>query len=82
MQDTSEPQPSAGETQKDMNNVSCRRDMTEILLKTAYNTIQFIFVHEMFCSNNLDKQKVETIVAERENAGNQHFLFFPQRVLP
>ena len=28
-----EPQPSTGETQEDMNNVSCRRDMTEILLK-------------------------------------------------
>ena len=33
--DTSEPQPSTGETQEDMNNVSCRRDMTEILLKAA-----------------------------------------------
>ena len=32
-QDTSEPQPSTGETQED--NVSCRRDMTEILLKAA-----------------------------------------------
>ena len=31
-QDTSEPQPSTDETQEDMNNVSCRRDMTEILL--------------------------------------------------
>ena len=27
---------------KDMNNVSCRRDMTEILLKAAWNTIQSI----------------------------------------
>ena len=26
-------QPSTGETQESMNNVSCRRDMTEILLK-------------------------------------------------
>ena len=34
-QDTSEPQPSTGKTQEDMNNVSCRRDMTEILLKAA-----------------------------------------------
>ena len=34
-QDTSEPQPSTGETQEDMNNVSCHRDMTEILLKAA-----------------------------------------------
>ena len=34
-QDTSEPQPSTGETQEDMNNVSCCRDMTEILLKAA-----------------------------------------------
>ena len=34
-QNTSEPQPSTGETQEDMNNVSCRRDMTEILLKAA-----------------------------------------------
>ena len=33
--DTSEPQPSTGKTQEDMNNVSCRRDMTEILLKAA-----------------------------------------------
>ena len=32
-QDTSEP--STGETQESMNNVSCRRDMTEILLKAA-----------------------------------------------
>ena len=28
-------QPSTGETQKSMNNVNCRRDMTEILLKAA-----------------------------------------------
>ena len=34
-QDTSEPQPSTGETQEDMNNVSCHHDMTEILLKAA-----------------------------------------------
>ena len=34
-QDTSEPQPSTGETQESMNNVSCRRGMTEILLKAA-----------------------------------------------
>ena len=34
-QDTSEPQPSTGEAQEDMNNVNCRRDMTEILLKAA-----------------------------------------------
>ena len=34
-QDTSEPQPSTDETQEDMNNVSCSRDMTEILLKAA-----------------------------------------------
>ena len=34
-QDTSEPQPSTGETQKDMNKLSCRRDITEIMLKTA-----------------------------------------------
>ena len=27
--------PSTGETQEDMNNVSCRRDMTEIMLKAA-----------------------------------------------
>ena len=34
-QDTSEPQPSTSKTQEDMKNVSCRRDMTEILLKAA-----------------------------------------------
>ena len=34
-QDASEPQPSTGETQEDINNVSCRHDMTEILLKVA-----------------------------------------------
>ena len=34
-QDTSEPQPSTGETQEDMNNVNRRHDMTEILLKAA-----------------------------------------------
>ena len=28
-------QPSTGETQENMNNVICRRDMTEILLKAA-----------------------------------------------
>ena len=28
-------QPSTGETQESMNNVSCRRDMTKILLKAA-----------------------------------------------
>ena len=34
-QDTSEPQPSTGETQEDMKNVSCQCDMTEILLKAV-----------------------------------------------
>ena len=34
-QDLSEPQPSTGETQEDMTNVSCRSDMTGILLKVA-----------------------------------------------
>ena len=34
-QDTSEPSPSTGEIQESMNNVNCRRDMTEILLKAA-----------------------------------------------
>ena len=34
-QDTSEPQPSTGETQEDVNNVNCRCDMTKILLKAA-----------------------------------------------
>ena len=34
-------------TRKEMNNVSCRRDMSEILLKAAYNTIQSIN-HKMF----------------------------------
>ena len=34
-QDTSEPQPTTGETQEDMINVSCHRDMTEILLKAV-----------------------------------------------
>ena len=34
-QDASEPQPSTGKPRKDMNNVNCRRDMTEILLKAA-----------------------------------------------
>ena len=34
-QDTSEPQPSTGETQDDMNNVSCSHDITEILLTVA-----------------------------------------------
>ena len=34
-QDTPEPQPSTDEIQESKNNVSCCRDMTEILLKTA-----------------------------------------------
>ena len=34
-QDTSEPQPSTGETKEDMNNISCCHDMTEILFKAA-----------------------------------------------
>ena len=34
-QDTSESQPSTGETQEGTNNVSCGRDMTEILLKAV-----------------------------------------------
>ena len=34
-QDTSEPSLVLVEHRKDMNNVSCRRDMTEILLKAA-----------------------------------------------
>ena len=34
-QDTSETQPSTGETQEDVNNMNCCSDMTEILLKAA-----------------------------------------------
>ena len=34
-QDTSELQPSTGETQEGMNNVGCHCDMTEIMLKAA-----------------------------------------------
>ena len=34
-QDTSEPSPVLVKHRKDMNNASCRRDMTEILLKAA-----------------------------------------------
>ena len=34
-QDTSEPQPSTGETQEDVNNVNCRRDMTEIRVERS-----------------------------------------------
>ena len=32
---SAEPQPSTGETQEDMNNVNCCRDMTKVLLKVA-----------------------------------------------
>ena len=41
-QDTSEPQPSTGETKEDVNNVNYHHDMTEILLKAAENTMQSI----------------------------------------
>ena len=39
-QDTSEPSLVLVKPRKDMNKASCRRDMTEILLKAAKNTIQ------------------------------------------
>ena len=39
-QETSEPSLVLVKPRKDMNNVSCRCDMTEILLKVAHNTIQ------------------------------------------
>ena len=39
-QDTSEPSLVLVKPRKDMNNVKCRCDMTEILLKAALNTIQ------------------------------------------
>ena len=49
-------QPSTGETQENMNKVSCCRDMTEILLKAAYNTIQSINPskneHSLYTSNS------------------------------
>ena len=34
-QDTSEPQPTTGETREDMSNMSCCRDKTKILLKAT-----------------------------------------------
>ena len=34
-QDTLEPKPSTGKPRKDMNNVNCHHDMTEILLEAA-----------------------------------------------
>ena len=34
-QDTSEPQPSTGEFQEDVNNVNCGRDITEMQLKAT-----------------------------------------------
>ena len=47
-------QPSTGETQESMNNVSCRRDMTEILLKGALNAIQSInLISGTYSKNNL-----------------------------
>ena len=41
-QDTSEASLVLVKPRKDMNSVSCRRDMTEILLKVAKNTIQSV----------------------------------------
>ena len=41
-QDTSEPSLVLVKPRKYMNKVSCRRDMTEILLKAAQNTIKSI----------------------------------------
>ena len=41
-QDTSEPSLVLVKPMKDMNNVICRRDMNEILLKAALDTIQSI----------------------------------------
>ena len=47
-QDTSEPSLVLVKPRKDTNNVSCRRDMTEILLKAAENTIQSIKTISVF----------------------------------
>ena len=55
-QDTSEPQPSTGETQE-RHNVNCNSDMTEILLKAVYNTNQtnkltlFSTVFQLYCDS-------------------------------
>ena len=45
-QDTSEPNLVLVKPRKDMNNVSCCRDMTEILLKAAENSIQSINLYK------------------------------------
>ena len=49
--------------------------ITEILLKTVFNTMQSI---NLTCVEN---KAFETIVRKRENAGNKHFLLFPHNVL-
>ena len=51
-QDNSEPSLVLVKPRKDMNNVSRRRDMTEILLKAAQNTIQSTVVNTPACSQS------------------------------
>ena len=42
----------------------------------------FTLHHVVPCFNDMEKEPFENIVGKGENAGNQHFLHFPQSFLP
>ena len=64
-------------SRKDMNNVNCRRDMTEILLKVALT-----HSHTMTPFDSPGNKPLENTVGKGEIAHNEQFLLFPQCFLP
>ena len=58
------------ECQESMDRCSGRREKNEVLLK--------LFTTQSQLLTTLKKESFENIVVKEENAGNQHFLLFPQ----
>ena len=49
-------------------------------MKQNFNSLKLY--HTMMTFDALEKKAFENIVGKEENAGNQHFLLFPQCFLP
>ena len=66
------------------------RNLEQVRPKQGVKLVKNIFIYTCHCCINsvltvlmtLKKKPFENIVGKGENAGNQHFLFFPQCILP
>ena len=59
-----------------------QRPLIQGYFKSLWCGKELILHNTILCYNNLSKNPFQNIVGKGENAGNQHFLLFPQCFLP